>query len=268
MRAKQHRLSPHTKIIPHQHCWAQISVSVNGAMHLTSPQGTLIVPPSHAVWVPAGPVHSMTMIEEADLISVYVLQDSGRSGPWLATDLDQRPALNSNSCQPWRRCRVLEMSPLLRNLIEAMPKQPDGLALPDAATLEREHHLGALILDELRQAREVNLGIDMPQDKRLRALCQAVVANPTEHDSLEQWAANTGASPRTVARLFKKELGCSFTAWRQQVILAHAVSLAARNLPVQQIASELGYGASAFSAMVRRTVGMPPAQFFWNHGRP
>ena len=50
-----------------------------------------------------------------------------------------------------------------------------------------------------------------------------------------------------------------------QVVLAHAVSLAARNWPIQRIAAELDYSPSAFSAMVRRTVGMPPAQFFGMH---
>jgi AraC-like DNA-binding protein len=71
-----------------------------------------------------------------------------------------------------------------------------------------------------------------------------------------------------VARLFQQELGCSFTAWRQQVVLAHAVSLAARSLPIQQIAAELGYSPSAFSAMVHRTVGMPPARFFGQQAGP
>jgi len=36
----------------------------------------------------------------------------------------------------------------------------------------------------------------MPQDKRLRMLCEAVVADPTQHESLADWAADTGASPR------------------------------------------------------------------------
>ena len=49
--------------------------------------------------------------------------------------------------------------------------------------------------------------------------------------------------------------------WRQQVILAKAVSLAAGRMPVGQIATELGYSPSAFSAMVRKSVGQPPAQF-------
>ena len=43
---------------------------------------------------------------------------------------------------------------------------------------------------------------------------------------------------------------------------AKAVTLAARNVPVGRIAADLGYArASAFSAMVRRTVGAPPSRF-------
>lgn len=259
VRAKQHRLSARTRVIPHSHSWAQISVSLDGVLHLAAPQGTLIAPPSKAVWIPPGLVHAVAMVEEADLISIYVRQDMPAQGPVLPG----QPA-GGTACDPqdWARCRVLEISPLMRELITALPKQSDDQPMPDAATLQREHHLSALLLEELRQAREVNLGVDMPRDKRLRMLCEAVVADPTQHDSLADWAADTGASPRTVARLFQQELGCSFTAWRQQVVLAHAVSLAARSLPIQQIAAELGYSPSAFSAMVHRTVGMPPARFF------
>ncbi len=45
------------------------------------------------------------------------------------------------------------------------------------------------------------------------------------------------------------------------MILAKAVSLAAGRMPVGQIATELGYSPSAFSAMVRKSVGAAPAQF-------
>ena len=65
-----------------------------------------------------------------------------------------------------------------------------------------------------------------------------------------------------MTRFFRSELGTSFAQWRQRVLLAKAVTLAARKLPVGRIAAELGYAsASAFSAMVRRTVGAPPSRF-------
>jgi AraC-like DNA-binding protein len=90
-----------------------------------------------------------------------------------------------------------------------------------------------------------------------------VLDNPTLHTTLDGWAIDSGASPRTVARLFRSELGTSFVQWRQQVLLARAVSLAARKMPMAAIAAELGYASpSAFSAMVRRSMGAPPSRFF------
>src|SRR5205085_260013 len=90
-----------------------------------------------------------------------------------------------------------------------------------------------------------------------------VLDDPTRHDTLEAWARDSGASPRTVARLFRQELGTTFVQWRQQVLLAKALAMAARRVPMSTIAAELGYASpSAFSAMVRRSVGAPPSRFF------
>ena len=106
-----------------------------------------------------------------------------------------------------------------------------------AELLQRERLMGQLVLAELRRAAPVRLGISLPKDKRLRALCEAVLAEPTRHASLEGWAGEAGASARTVARLFRQQLGTSFGPWRQQVLLAHALTLAARGKPMGVIAS-------------------------------
>lgn len=156
---------------------------------------------------------------------------------------------------------MLEVSALLHALVRALDTTPDSAAPPSPEALRRERHISALVLDELRRARAVPLGVALPRDKRLRQLCEAVLDDPTRHATLQGWAQDSGASPRTVARLFRQELGSSFTQWRQQVVLAKAVALAAARTPMGQIAAELGYNPSAFSAMVRRTVGMPPGRF-------
>jgi len=107
------------------------------------------------------------------------------------------------------------------------------------------------------------LGVALPQDARLRRLCEAMLREPGRHAGLEEWAAEAGASPRTLSRLFREQLGTSFAQWRSQVLLSHALTLAARGRPMSHIAAELGYAsASAFTAMVTRTVGMPPSRFF------
>ena len=252
VRAKHRELRADTQVRPHSHPWAQVAISTTGVLRLTVPHGAYIVPPSRALWIPPGVEHAVTMVEDADLRTLYFYQPPGRCGPAVARAQEE----------PWRQCRVLEVSELLRAVVREMPTDPDDGAPPPPELLHRERHLSALILDELRRASSVRLGVDLPRDKRLRHLCEAVLADPTRHDTLADWARDTGASPRTVARLFRQELGCTFTHWRQQVILARAVTLAAGRRPINQIAAELGYNSpSAFSAMVRRAVGLAPERF-------
>jgi len=256
VRSKLRHLRADTRVLPHSHPWAQVAISTTGVIRMTVERGTYIVPPSRALWIPPGMEHAVTMVEDAELRTLYFYQAPGRCGPAVAAQDEA----------PWRQCRVLQVSELLRALVREMPCVPDDGPALDAAALRRESLLSALILEELRNATAVRLGVDLPRDKRLRHLCEAVLADPTRHDTLADWARDTGASPRTVARLFKQELGHTFTDWRQQVILAKAVALAAGRLPINQIAAELGYNSpSAFSAMVRRTVGMSPARFLGAH---
>jgi AraC-like DNA-binding protein/quercetin dioxygenase-like cupin family protein len=253
LRARRLRLSTEMHVVPHRHPWAQVAVSAKGVVRLTVAHGTYIVPPSRAMWIPPGVEHAVTVVEDAELLTLYLHQPRGRCGPQVARP--EEPA--------WRQCRVLEVSELLRALALELDTTPDGVEPgPDRALLRREARLSALVLDELRRARPVPLGIALPTDKRLRALCEAVLAAPARHATLDGWARECGASPRTVARLFRSELGTSFVQWRQQVLLARAVTLAARKVPMASIALELGYAsASAFSAMVRRSVGAPPSRF-------
>ena len=253
LRANLQHFSADTRVVPHRHPWAQLAVSATGVVRLTVDKGTYIVPASRALWIPPGVEHAVTVLEDADLLTLYLHQPRSHCGPRVARALEP----------DWRQCRVLEVSGLLRALALELDVTPDGGRLLDTAVLQREKRLSALIFDELRRARPVALGVNLPSDKRLRTLCEAVLDDPTRHTTLDGWARDSGASPRTVARLFRRELGTSFVQWRQQVLLARAVSLAARKMPMASIAAELGYAsASAFSAMVRRSVGAPPSRFF------
>jgi AraC-like DNA-binding protein len=254
VRVKARALLADTVVEPHAHPWAQVVFSATGVTRVTSGNSTYIVPPSRAVWIPPGAEHAVGVIEDAQLRTLYVHQPAGQCGPMV----------DAAEAERWRCCRVLEVSSLLRELVEALALAPEQLdASPDSMAADREQCLARLVLDELRGARSLPLGVALPQDKRLRRLCEAVLADPARHTTLAGWARESGASERTVARLFRQELGSSFLPWRQQVLLSRALLLAARGWPMSHIAAELGYAsASAFSAMVSRTVGMPPSQFF------
>jgi AraC-like DNA-binding protein len=91
----------------------------------------------------------------------------------------------------------------------------------------------------------------------------ALVANPADDRDLEVWADSAGASSRTLARLFVKETGLTFGAWRQRLRLLAAISRLGAGQPVTAVSYETGYHSpSAFIAMFKRTLGMPPGQYF------
>ncbi|MFG6489324.1 AraC family transcriptional regulator [Roseateles sp. BYS78W] len=244
LRAKARVLEHLADIQPHRHDWAQLVFSMTGAVRVNTMAATYIVPPSRAVWIPPGLVHAVTAIEQCDLRTLYL-------GPELLAG------------EAWQVGRVLEVSPLLRELVLALPALPDPTPPETAEDAERRCSIERLVLVELQRARPLALGVALPQDARLRRLCKAMLDEPGRHTGLDEWAREAGASPRTLSRLFREQLGTSFAQWRSQLLLAHALTLAARGRPMSHIATELGYAsASAFTAMVTRTVGMPPSRFF------
>jgi AraC-like DNA-binding protein len=202
---------------------------------------TFIVPPSRAVWIAPGARHAVHVLQAAEFRTLYI-------------DASMAPA-------GWRDCRVLVVSALLRELVGALDL-PAGRQLPPA----REERLSALVLDEIAGADTMELGVPLPHaqtgDKRLRAVCEAVLRSPAERATLAEWAGDAGASERTLARLFRTELGMSYQQWRQQAVLAHALPLLAQGMAVSHVAAASGYASdSAFTAMFKAALGQPPSAF-------
>lgn len=244
VRLRARSMSADTHFDPHRHAWSQLAYCASGIVQVTAQRApgrdevTYIVPPSRAVWVAPGALHSVHVLEDAQFRTLYI-------------DASATP-------QGWSGCRVIVVSPLLRELVSALDHVP--------LAREREERLTQLVLDEIASADIHALGVPMPNtasgDKRLRALCEAVLSAPAQRSTLAQRCAGFGASERTMARLFRDELGMSYQQWRQQAILAHALPMLARGTPVSQVAAATGYASeSAFTAMFKAAMGQPPRQF-------
>jgi AraC-like DNA-binding protein len=62
--------------------------------------------------------------------------------------------------------------------------------------------------------------------------------------------------------MFRDQLGMSWQQWRQQAVLAHALPLLARGMPVSLVAAASGYATdSAFCAMFKAATGQSPTSF-------
>jgi AraC-like DNA-binding protein len=228
-------------IQPHSHERAQFIYATAGTMRVAADGSMWVVPPQRALWMPAGVEHGITMLSDVTMRTLYLRDDAAAAMPLS--------------------CRVLPVSPLLRELIVRATELPlqydeDGPA----------GHLIALLLAELHGLQSLPLQLPMPQEARLRALCLALLAAPGDQRTLREWAQSVNASERTVARLFQNETGLSFGAWRQQARLLEAMGRLGSGAPVTQVALDLGYDSvSAFSAMFRRAAGASPSAY--RHGR-
>jgi AraC-like DNA-binding protein len=237
VRACGRDLQAQTAIGAHAHHWGQLTFALSGVLRVYADRSTWIVPPQRAVWIAPGVEHAIDVLETAQIRPLEVL---AARAPFAG-----------------EACRVVDVSPLLREAIVAL-----GEAESDAGSAG-EALLSEVILDELGRSTTAPIRVPLPGDKRLRALCAALLADPCSPRTLAEWAHAVGASERTLARLFEKELGMGFLRWRQQARLAHAAPLIARGTPLAQVAAELGYASqSAFTAMFKKTFGVPPTTFF------
>jgi AraC-like DNA-binding protein len=214
-------------IEPHRHPRAQLTWAASGVMMVTAARGTWIVPPNRALWIPAGTDHAIRM---SGAVAMRAFAEN---------------------------CKIILVSPLLRELMLELVAAP-----LDYDVHGRVGHVAALFLDEIRVLDAQPLHIPMPQDRRLRRVCEALLNDPGRRETLEQWSHVAGAGSRTLARLFERETGMRFVAWRQQVRLAGALARMAQGQDIAAVARAVGYdSASAFSAMFRQTLGKTPRDY-------
>lgn len=257
VRVRARNLPADSHFEPHQHEWAQLAYCASGVLQVTAALAaeardeiTCIVPFSRAVWVAPASLHAVHALEDAAFRTLYIHA--------AAVPAD------------WRSGRMIVVSPLLRELVQALDDV--GAMLADASVnktraMARETLLAALVLDELQRAPTQQLGVPLPHsltgDHRLRMLCDAVLRAPAECATLGEWARDVGASERTIARLFRSQLGTSFQQWRQQVVLARALPMLVRGASVSAVAAASGYASdSAFTAMFKEAMGQPPSAFW------
>jgi AraC-like DNA-binding protein len=218
----------------HSHERVQLLYATRGIMRITTDAAGFVVPPGRALWVPAAVPHVTAMQGPTAMRALFLRADAAKAGPAGVT--------------------VLAVSPLLRELILAACSEP--LEWDEAG---RGGHLAALILDEIARAPSLPLGVPAPRDPRLLRLAAALRADPARAAGMEAWAAECGASARTLTRLFRRETGMSFGRWRQMLRLSEAAVLLAQGMPPARAAAAVGYAsAPAFGAAFRAAFGTTP----------
>jgi len=222
----------------HNHPRDQLVYASRGVLTVITDDGTWVVPPQRAVWVPASTDHEVRTSGAASLRTLYI-------------DPSATVSLSEGCC-------VVTVSPLLREMILhliAMPVSTDRT--------EADARFIGVLLDQVLALPIQPLHLPAPNDQRLRTIAKALTETPADNRSLESWAASVGASARTIARLFLAETAMTFGQWRQQVRLLEALRRLAAGQSVTTVALDLGYESqSAFISMFRKAMGTTPGRYF------
>lgn len=222
----------------HRHSRAHLFYCAEGVFRIMRKDATWMVPPSQAVWIPSYVDHSAYATQPVALLSLFIDSSATTGLPDV--------------------CQVVHVGPLLRELILKAVEVGNEYAPSGAAP-----RLMQVILDELIGLEPAPLSLPLASDKRVRQVCEGLLANPADERSLESWAARVGASARTLARLFVRETSLTFAEWRRQVRLLEAIDRLGKGQTVTRVALDLGYESpSAFIAMFRRTLGASPGKYF------
>lgn len=221
----------------HRHPRAQLLYAVEGYLRVGIGASQWVVSPRTGVWIPCGASHQVDASHGVSYRSIFISPSTAKRLP--------------------AHCGPITVDPLTRELmLEAATFGKHYRA--DSA----ESRLIDVLQDRLRRLGPETLPLPLPQDPRARRICEALLAQPSTNHTLEIWGRRVGASARTLARLFLRETGITFSQWVRRARLSIALNRMTQGETVTRVALDLGYGsASAFCAMFRQTLGTSPSRY-------
>jgi AraC-like DNA-binding protein len=219
----------------HVHDDHQLAWAASGVLMVRTGSADFVLPPTRALWIPAGLKHETLAAGTATMQSLYLRPD-------------RSPA-------SWSEPVPVAVSPLLAELIGYL--EDDDLGQDERARAE------ALLGDLLRPVPMTTIEVRMPADPRAADVASALLAGPADNRTLDQWGTEVGASARTLARAFQTDTGMTFGQWRRLARLQAALPRLADGQAVGTVARHVGYEtASAFVAAFRAETGLTPAAYF------
>ncbi len=219
----------------HAHDDHQLAWAPSGVLTVVTEAATWVLPPTRALWIPAGLPHETQASGPATMQTLYIRPDLCPVG--------------------WTAPTPVAAGPLLAHLIGYL----------DRETLDpsRRQRAEAVLTDLLEPLAQHTIEVRLPADERAREVARALAANPADRRTLGQWGRQAGASERTLARAFLAGTGVPFGRWRTLLRLQAALPALAAGQPVGNVARHVGYeSTSAFVAAFRQETGLTPAAYF------
>lgn len=224
---------PGSHVPLHAHESDQLVYASQGVMEVRSGQNIWTIPPCFCLWIPARTVHEISMASHVSMRTLYL-----------------RPALTRVAAA----CCVLHIGPLMRELIVEIVR---------VGRLRYRNRIESALCDllvaELQRANPVPTVVALPRDPRAFEIARIVLGDPALRLPLGSMCTSAGVSVRTLERIFLREVGIDFEAWRRQVRLMRGIELLVQGHSVKEVAFQVGYQQpSAFLALFKATFATTP----------
>jgi AraC-like DNA-binding protein len=229
------------RIERHAHDFDQLAVISRSAAIIETDDVYVVHPCMHALWLPAGIMHSVFSPRPFCLHALYFVPGTMRAG----ADSNAGP-------------QALGLGSLARELVLFLCEAPRV-----SQRGPRHAHALALLTELLAEANADSFSLPRPRSDRARKLADYMTAHPNDGRSLEIVTDEVGgASLRTFERLFLDETGLSLAAWRRQSRLMASLSLLAEGKSIGAVAHAVGYESpAAFSTAFKQCFGISPSGY-------
>ena len=228
----------------HSHAEAQLTFAASGMIQVHTEAGRWLVPPQLAVWIPAGVLHRVEVLTDAEL--------------WL---VDWQPSMAEAWAKPTQLDRpfALRVTPLMQALLSAAFAADIGAGKAEL--------VARLMLHELTETAHAPTFLPLPISSVGRRVADLAFEDRKNRLGASDLASRAATSVRTVSRLFPAETGMTLKSWRQRARIVQAMDWLARGNAIARVAGEFGFASTAsFCAAFRQVTTMTPTMFLGQTG--
>ena len=226
----------------HSHQRAQLAYVAEGYQHLFVDDEVFLLPQNHAVWIPPNKLHkTKTTLESIRLMTIFF-------------------ELEDDKEDFYNEVRIFSVPTVLKEMLFYASKW----SKQEEEKFEEQLFLKA-ILYEMPSfwTSSMKLGLTVPKDDRLYAVCVFLQENFSSTILFEELAQNYSMSLRTMERLFKKETGLTASKYLQLIRIIRSIEfLGEQKITIAEVAYKVGYKSlQAFSNSFYQLLQVRPNEF-------
>jgi AraC-like DNA-binding protein len=224
--------------VAHHHPRGQVIYCDKGIMRVEIPGGTWTVGKLQAIWIPGEVLHQVYFPEQVNVNSIFI-------DPSVALEL---PAFSF----------AFNISDFCKSLILKIISFNNSFPLT-----AQQSRIERVFLDEFALAKPSATFLPSSSHPIINKITEELKKKISFNYPVSYYADLSCSSPRTLSRLFLKELGMSFSEWTIRYKLIKAMNLVAEGYQIKNIALDLGYeSASSFIYAFKKHFNITPGNLY------